>query len=97
MLPILKVIVIVINSFSIKINCNCNHYIYFQEVIVIVMITFCQVITTSLVFTQVYTKIQNQQKKAAEVEQQLQFELQQAEGSATCKNPVRGCTILKIL
>ena len=50
MLPILKVIVIVINSFSTKSNCNCSHYIYFQEVIVIVMITFAKyVITTSLV------------------------------------------------
>ena len=35
-----EVIVIVIILILTKSNCNCNHYIYFQEVIGIVMITF---------------------------------------------------------
>ena len=35
-----EVVVIVIILVLTKGNCNCNYYIYFQEVIGIVMITF---------------------------------------------------------
>ena len=54
MLPILKVIVIVINSLSAKSNCNSNHYICFQEVIVTVMITLVSNCNKSVDHTQFF-------------------------------------------